>query len=166
MVRRQLRRDDDEVRGWLGLVLAILGLGGAAASFIVADAEPVGPHRAFLPQLASDEPRPYTPTPTATATPTALPGAPSVVSITSPIKRGLDATIAIRTTPGASCSISYRTPAGTLSQASGLFQKTADSGGNASWTWTIGGSTNPGTGSVTVTCNGLSVTTPIVITTA
>jgi len=69
----------------------------------------------------------------------------------------------VQTTPGASCAIAYVTPAGTRSVAAGLVAKTADTAGQASWSWMIGVATTYGTGSVTVTCDGASATAPIVV---
>jgi len=69
----------------------------------------------------------------------------------------------VQTSPGASCSISYVTPAGTQSKAQGLVTKTAGADGTASWAWNIGSSTRPGTGTVTVTCGGASASAPITI---
>ena len=76
---------------------------------------------------------------------------------------GGSALVSVQTTPGASCSIAYRTPAGTKSTAAGLGAKTADSTGAVSWSWKIGSSTKPGTGTVTVTCGGASASSPITI---
>ncbi len=73
------------------------------------------------------------------------------------------ASVVAQTTPGASCSISYLTPAGTSSTAQGLTPKTADGNGVVSWTWEIGTSTRPGTGTVVVTCNGASARSSIQI---
>jgi len=73
------------------------------------------------------------------------------------------ASVVAQTTPGASCSISYRTPAGTSSTAQGLTPKTADGNGVVSWTWEIGTSIRPGTGTVVVTCNGASARSSIQI---
>ncbi len=73
------------------------------------------------------------------------------------------ASVTIQTSPGAECSIQYVTPHGTVSRARGLESQTTDSDGRASWTWKIGTHTEPGTGSVTVACNGESATTPIEI---
>jgi hypothetical protein len=73
------------------------------------------------------------------------------------------ASVVAQTTPGASCSISYRTPAGTSSTAQGLTPKTADGNGMVSWSWEIGPSTRPGTGTVVVTCNGASARSSIQI---
>jgi hypothetical protein len=73
------------------------------------------------------------------------------------------ATISARTAAGTSCSITYRTPAGSISTAQGLTPRTADNTGLVTWSWSIGPSTRPGTGSVTVACSGASVSTPIQI---
>jgi hypothetical protein len=69
----------------------------------------------------------------------------------------------VQTSAGASCSISYRTPAGTKSTAQGLSTKTAGADGMVSWSWNISGNTRPGTGTVTVTCGGASASAPITI---
>ena len=73
------------------------------------------------------------------------------------------ATAAIQTLGGAACSIGYVTPAGTRSTAQGLITKTAGADGTVSWSWNIGPSTRPGTGTVTVTCGGASASAPITI---
>jgi hypothetical protein len=76
---------------------------------------------------------------------------------------GGNASVTIHAEPGATCSIIYTTPAGTKSNASGLSSKTADAQGVVSWTWLIGPNTKPGTGTITVECNGKSASTDIVI---
>jgi hypothetical protein len=73
------------------------------------------------------------------------------------------ASTSVQTTAGASCSISYVTPAGTTSKAQGLTTTTAGADGMASWSWNIGSTTRPGTGTVTVTCGGASASAPITI---
>jgi micrococcal nuclease len=73
------------------------------------------------------------------------------------------ASVSVRAAAGAACSIRYTTPAGNPSTAAGLIAKTADETGAVSWSWVIGTSTRPGTGQVTVTCNGQSASTPITI---
>jgi len=73
------------------------------------------------------------------------------------------ATVTVETTPNAKCSIVYTTPSGRTSTAAGLDDETSDGKGEASWTWLIGGRTNPGTGTITVTCNGVSATSDISI---
>jgi hypothetical protein len=100
-----------------------------------------------------------------TVAPAPMPGSATGVQIlsVSGARPGGTASARVQTTPGASCSISYRTPAGTSSTAQGLTSKVADSNGVADWTWNIGPSTRPGTGSVTVTCNGTSASSPIQI---
>jgi hypothetical protein len=104
---------------------------------------------------------------TAVPTPARAPvqGSPGGVQITSitGAPPGGRAGVAVQTTPGASCSISYRTPAGTSSTAQGLTSRSADANGMVSWSWSIGPTTRPGTGTVTVSCNGTSASSPIQI---
>jgi hypothetical protein len=97
--------------------------------------------------------------------PAAQPAVATGVQITSVTgaRPGGRATLAARTTPGAVCSIAYRTPAGTASVAQGLTNRTADASGVVSWFWEIGPSTRPGTGSVVVTCGGGSARSAIQI---
>lgn len=71
------------------------------------------------------------------------------------------ASVSVKTSPGASCSISYTTPAGTASKAQGLVPATANGDGIARWSWKIGSSTRPGAGTVTVSCAGVSASAPI-----
>jgi hypothetical protein len=105
----------------------------------------------------------------ATAAPTLasapIPGSASGVQIASVsgARPGGTASATVKTTPGASYSISYHTPAGTASTAQGLTSRSADTNGMVSWSWNIGPSTRPGTGTVTVTCNGESTSSPIQI---
>jgi hypothetical protein len=73
------------------------------------------------------------------------------------------ASATVQTSGGASCSISYVTPAGTKSTAQGLYTKTAGADGTASWSWNIGGNTRPGTGTLLVTCDGASASAAITI---
>ncbi|GIW06376.1 MAG: hypothetical protein KatS3mg060_1181 [Dehalococcoidia bacterium] len=97
--------------------------------------------------------------------PPAPPAAPSGVTFTS-VRGGRPggiAAVSVQTSPFASCSIVYFTPAGTRSTAQGLVPRTADSQGRVSWSWVIGTATRPGTGTVTVTCDGVSATTGISI---
>jgi len=76
---------------------------------------------------------------------------------------GGTASVSAKAPPGANCTITYTTPAGTPSTAQGLVPKTADSAGNVSWTWSIGPSTRPGTGTVAITCNSVTARTSITI---
>jgi hypothetical protein len=91
-----------------------------------------------------------------TTQPPAEQGGVRLVSVTGAAPGGR-AGVTAQTTPGASCSIGYTTPAGTASAAQGLTAETADATGTVSWTWVIGPSTRPGDGSVVVTCDGASV---------
>jgi len=108
-------------------------------------------------------------TPAVTAAPAAVPVQPAPASSgvrfvavqgTSP---GRNASVTVQAAASARCSIRYITPLGTNSTAAGLVSQTADASGSASWTWLIGGNTTRGTGSVTVTCNNASASSPIQI---
>jgi hypothetical protein len=87
----------------------------------------------------------------------------TLVSLSSPVSVGGNAQVTIQAVPGASCSIRYVTPHGTVSKAQGLGTETADSTGTCAWTWKIGASTEPGTGTVMITANGATQSFPIVI---
>jgi hypothetical protein len=71
--------------------------------------------------------------------------------------RGSKASLSAKTSPNIGCNLDYYTPSGYRSAANGLGKKTTDGSGNVSWTWTIGTDTNPGTGYVAVTCNGVTI---------
>ena len=73
------------------------------------------------------------------------------------------ADVTVRTTPNASCSLVFTTPDGTESDAQGLGEKAASGNGRVSWSWQISPDTTPGTGTVIVTCDGVSVEEPIII---
>ena len=75
-----------------------------------------------------------------------------LISVTSPVRPGDDATIIVRTTPSAVCLITVRYKSGP-SRAQGLVSKSADSGGRAAWTWRVGTRTTPGRWPITVTCS-------------
>jgi len=110
--------------------------------------------------------RPPTPTPvvvpTSTSTPAPVTTGVTFISVSGGPPGGY-ASVTVQTNPGASCSIVYVTPAGTVSEAQGLENKTAGENGRASWLWKIGSNTRRGTGRVTVTCNRISATAPIQI---
>jgi micrococcal nuclease len=75
----------------------------------------------------------------------------SLVSLTSPARRGTDATIVVQTAPRAHCLIGVQYKSGP-SHAAGLVPKDADGKGRVAWTWRVGTSTTPGTWPVTVVC--------------
>jgi hypothetical protein len=106
------------------------------------------------------------PTPTTEPTRTPIPTqAPTftVVELRSPVPVNGEARLVIRTTPGANCFITYRTPAGNVSDAQGLENQTTDAEGLCAWTWQIGRSTTPGTGTLIVSVDGYTESLPIVI---
>ena len=76
---------------------------------------------------------------------------------------GGNASVTVQTTPNASCSIEYITPAGAASLDDGLVTKRADSTGAVSWSWRIGSRSSPGIGTVRVTCDGVQASTNISI---
>jgi competence protein ComEC len=105
-----------------------------------------------------------TPTPTSVQ-PTNAPPAQlfiDVVSLTSPIAAGSNASLTINTLPGATCSITVYYKSGP-SQAAGLGPQTAGSSGNVTWSWKVGSRTTPGTWSISVsaTLNGQSTSIQI-----
>jgi hypothetical protein len=85
-----------------------------------------------------------------------------LVSLTSPVSAGAYATITVRTTPGASCSIVVYYKSGP-STAQGLGPKTAGGDGICSWTWKVGTRTTPGTWSIVVTTGTVTQQYPFVV---
>jgi len=73
-----------------------------------------------------------------------------LVDVTSPVQPGDEATIAVKTLPGAECSIRVRYESG-WSTASGLHSKHANEQGDVSWTWHVGTQTTPGTWLIYIT---------------
>ena len=96
--------------------------------------------------------------PTLTSMPTSLPLTINIVSVTSPVNAGSQATLVAKTLPGAQCDITVDYKSGP-SSASGLSPKAADGNGNISWTWTVGSRTTPGTWQIVVNAslNGTSI---------
>lgn len=72
-----------------------------------------------------------------------------IVSVTSPVNPGDNATLIAQTIPGANCEITVYYKSGP-SSASGLGPKTADSSGRVSWTWKVGTNTSPGNWQIVV----------------
>src|SRR5439155_21330135 len=92
------------------------------------------------------------PAPTPTASPTPSPTAvPAPLSVT--IKASTYGYVAAATAPGASCKAQAKLPSGRISTAAGL-QVTVVAGddGEVSWSYGTSSTTNPGTGTHTVTC--------------
>ncbi len=74
----------------------------------------------------------------------------TIVSLTSPVSPGADATLRAKTIPNATCSIEVYYKTG-LSEAAGLETKSADASGDVSWTWRVGSGTAPGDWRIVVT---------------
>ncbi|HPF55090.1 MAG TPA: hypothetical protein PLV03_00990 [Clostridiales bacterium] len=86
-----------------------------------------------------------------------------IISLTSPIVHGQDATITIKGTPGVKYTIQVIYKSG-ASEASGLEPKTAGSNGMVTWSWKVSSRTTPGTWSIEIAGGGASVTVPFVVT--
>ncbi len=76
----------------------------------------------------------------------------SVQSLTSPVAPGENASITIRTLPGAECTITVEYNK-VKSTDSGLVAKVADEYGMVDWTWTVDASAPKGKWPVDVTCS-------------
>jgi hypothetical protein len=76
---------------------------------------------------------------------------------------GKIASVIVQTGSNVLCSIVYTAPPGSVSEATGLGNKNANEYGIVYWSWLISANTKPGTGTVTVVCNGVSATSPITI---
>lgn len=97
---------------------------------------------------------PILPTALVTASPS-VSGGLEIVSVTSPVSKGANATLIAKTSPNASCTITVYYKSG-ASTAAGLGPKTADASGIVSWTWKVGTRTTSGTWSIVVICNGIT----------
>ena len=72
-----------------------------------------------------------------------------IVSVTSPVSPGANATLVAQTEIGANCDIDVYYKSG-ASKAQGLYPKTAGSSGRVSWTWKVGTRTTPGNWQIVV----------------
>ena len=80
-------------------------------------------------------------------------GSIEVVSLTSPIERGGEASITIKTNSKVKCTITVYYKSG-KSTAQGLEDKVSDSSGNCSWSWKVGTNTTPGDWKIVLTAEG------------
>jgi hypothetical protein len=104
-------------------------------------------------------------TSTPEGTPPATQGTPfTFLEFTSPVKLGKNATIKIKTTPNTFCYLTYWSPGGRISSASGLGAKTADANGVCTWTWLISNNEDPGNGTIAISAAGYNQSFIIVIT--
>lgn len=77
-----------------------------------------------------------------------------VVSLTSPISRGAQASITIKTAPNVLCTITVYYKSGP-SKAKGLDPKNSDANGNCTWSWKVGTRTTPGNWKIVITAEGI-----------
>src|SRR5574341_348956 len=92
-----------------------------------------------------------TPIPPTLPPPTNPPPAFTIIEFTSSVHINQNAILRIQTTPGTACNLIYVTPSQNRSDAQGLGPTTADASGICVWTWVIGPSTSPGTGTLYLT---------------
>lgn len=116
-------------------------------------------------------PKPPTPSPKPSPTPSPAPApkpAPppkatvTVTSITSPVRKGANATVRAETNPGDHCSIDVIYKSGS-SKAQGLTHQQADGQGRVSWTWMVGTRTTPGSWPVIIMCDQGTARTSITV---
>ncbi len=75
----------------------------------------------------------------------------TIVSVTSPVSKGSNATVVASTSPGTACTITVYYKSGP-SSASGLEPQTADASGQVSWTWKVSARTTSGNWRIVVNC--------------
>ncbi len=147
------------------LAAALAGCGGGSATTQSPTVEPTVARSASpgIARTATSSPTP----PGASASPATSSGPStevSILSVTSPVHLGETVTLTARSTPGMTCSIEYIHPSGKTSTEPQLTPTAVGSDGTVSWSWPISPGTRPlGTGTVTVTCNGSSAQTQILI---
>lgn len=81
-----------------------------------------------------------------------------VVSLTSPVNAGQNASIQIKGTPNTVYSISVYYKSG-ASTADGLYSKTSDNDGIVEWTWKVGSRTSSGSWEISIRSNVDSIST-------
>src|SRR5262249_31781722 len=76
-----------------------------------------------------------------------------ILGVTSPVERGLLATLQAQTTPGAWCEIAvwYKSGRGEAEELQETL--TAGDDGLVGWTWKVGGNTTPGEWPIDVSCS-------------
>ena len=87
------------------------------------------------------------------APPTNTSGSITITSFESDVNPGDEDSLSVHATkPGESCDLKVTLPSGYVSESHGLGVAITNAGDNASWTWEIGPSTDPGTAHATITC--------------
>lgn len=112
------------------------------------------------PPVVTEAPKPVTPPPVVTEAPKQV---LDILSVTSPIKGGQNATLSAKGKPNTAYDIKVVYSSGE-SSAKGLEDKTSDANGNVSWTWKVGAKTKPGTYTITVKGGGETDTIKITVT--
>ena len=114
---------------------------------------------------APPAPGPGLPPANATRAPNASPvaGAPVIVQLTSPIGREQEGTLRVKAAANQGCNPTHLLANGSISGDDGLGPKTADAGGNLSWTFVVPKTTPTGEGSMRVICAGNVVAAPLVV---
>ena len=112
------------------------------------------------PKPVTDPPAPVTQPPVVTEAPKQV---LDILSVTSPIKGGQNATLSAKGKPNTAYDIKVVYSSGE-SSAKGLEDKTSDANGNVSWTWKVGAKTKPGTYTITVKGGGETDTIKITVT--
>lgn len=120
------------------------------------------PTQASVQQPTAEPPTQAPAQPTAAPTQAPVP-ALTVVEFRSPVPAGGNARVVIQTSPGAACYLTYYTPSGKVSEATGLGAATADGNGICAWEWKIGSQTNPGQGTVVIQAGDVVQRLPIEI---
>jgi len=87
----------------------------------------------------------------------------AIVSLTSPISRGSNATITINTTPNVLCTITVYYKSGP-SEAKGLEPKNSDGNGNCTWSWKVGARTTHGDWKIVITAGSENIETYFTVT--
>lgn len=118
---------------------------------------------ALTPTKAQATPIPAQATTTALQPTATVQASGLTVTVTSPVSKNSTARASAKPGPNVECTIAYRTPSGTSSEAAGLEKKASDASGEVAWSWTIGPSTSSGNGSVTVRCGERAGSATIVI---
>lgn len=77
-----------------------------------------------------------------------------VVSLTSPVSRGSQASITINTVPDIQCIIKVYYKSGP-SKAKGLEPKNSDGNGSCTWSWEVGNRTTPGDWKIVLAAEGV-----------
>ena len=115
----------------------------------------------------TEPPKPVTEPPAPVTHPPVVTEAPKqvldILSVTSPIGGGQNATLSAKGKPNTAYDIKVVYSSGE-SSAKGLEDKTSDANGNVSWTWKVGAKTKPGTYTITVKGGGETDTIKITVT--